>query len=47
MLEKDTNKYLIFKPIISEKEGLKFTYKGNDIRLKDIPDFLIVNYVKL
>ena len=35
MLEKDTNKYLIFKPIISEKEGLKFTYKGNDIRLKD------------
>ncbi len=46
-LEKDTNKYLKFTPIISEKEGLKFRYSGNDIVLKDIPDFLIINYVKL
>ena len=46
-LEKDTNKYLRFTPIISEKEGLKFRYSGNDIILKDIPDFLIINYVKL
>lgn len=46
-LEKDTNKYLRFTPIISEKEGLKFRYSGNDIVLKDIPDFLIINYVKL
>ena len=46
-LEKDTNKYLKFKTIISEKEGLKFRYNDNDIVLKDIPDFLLVNYVKL
>ena len=46
-LEKDTNKYLKFQTIISEKEGLKFRYNDNDIVLKDIPDFLLVNYVKL
>ena len=46
-LEKDTNKYLKFQTIISEKEGLKFRYSDNDIVLKDIPDFLLVNYVKL
>ena len=46
-LEKDTNKYLKFQTIISEKEGFKFRYNDNDIVLKDIPDFLLVNYVKL
>ena len=46
-LEKDTNKYLKFQTIISEKDGLEFKYNDNDIILKDIPDFLLVNYVKL
>ena len=46
-LEKDTNKYLKFQTIISEKDGLEFKYNDNNIILKDIPDFLLVNYVKL
>ena len=44
ILEKKTDKYLSFTPVISKKAGLEFTYEENVFSFDDLPEFLFLKY---
>ncbi|MGP1608935.1 MAG: hypothetical protein ACTTGJ_03725 [Clostridium sp.] len=44
ILEKKTDKYLTFSPVISKKAGLEFTYEENVFTFEDLPEFLFLKY---